>query len=73
MMRTSPWRFVGARDAQGQPAEWYVGIPARDLTADDVANLSEEQYAVVAASALYASAQSPKAAKPVATEVTNGN
>lgn len=72
-MRKAPWRFVGQRDASGQPLEYFHGIPARDLTADDVAALTDDQYATVEASALYETAQAPKpSAKPVA-EVTDGN
>lgn len=72
-MRKAPWRFVGNRDDQGRPLEYFAGIPARDLTADDVAVLTDDQYATVEASALYEAAQAPKpSAKPVA-EVTDGN
>jgi len=70
-MRKSPWRFVGQKDAAGQPAEYIAGVPARDLTADDVAQLTDDNYAAVEASALYQSAQAPKPTKPA--EVTDGN
>jgi hypothetical protein len=33
------FRFVGPKDANGNPTEWYPGIPARDLTAADVARI----------------------------------
>jgi len=37
----------------GQGGEHHSGIPARDLTVEDWARLSDEQRAVVASSTLY--------------------
>jgi hypothetical protein len=67
MTRKHPWAFTGQRDANGEPAEWHAGIPARDLAEADVAALSDEEYAVVEASRLYRQAAPAKAApvKPV--------
>jgi hypothetical protein len=52
--RTAPWRYTGAHDAAGRPLEFFSGIPARDLTEQDVAGLSDDDYALVEASTLYA-------------------
>lgn len=38
---------------QGQPTEHYHGVPDRDLTVEDVAQLTDEQRAVIDAGALY--------------------
>lgn len=46
-METVVYRFVG------QPGEYHYAIPARDLTADDVAGLTDDQKATVEASKLY--------------------
>lgn len=70
-MRKSPWRWLGQADANGVPVNFFIGIPARDLTADDVANLTDEQYATVEASKLYEQA-TVKPSRPV-TEVPGGN
>lgn len=72
-MRKSPWRWTGTTLANGAPAEFFVGIPARDLSAEDVANLTDEQYATVEASTLYEGVVAPKAAAKAAAEVTNGH
>lgn len=49
--RPSKLYFVGDRDANGQPLEWFGAvpgirepIPARDLTPDDTAGFSEAQW-----------------------------
>jgi membrane peptidoglycan carboxypeptidase len=46
----------------GDGSESHFGIPARDLTDDDLATLTDEQKATVKASRLY---QSPPKAKDV--------
>lgn len=51
---------------QGQPSEHFHGVPARDLTADDVAALSDEQRAAVEQGTLYVRTRAPEpVAKPV--------
>lgn len=64
MTRRAPWVFTGERDGAGQPVEWFAGIPARDLTAADVAALSDAEYATVEASRLYRAAEPKAATKP---------
>ena len=54
MAKTS-YRFNGRRDGDGTPLEYYSGIPARDLTADDYADLTPELKDLVKASKLYTS------------------
>lgn len=44
--RKVKFRYIGK-------GEFYQGIPARDLTEEDVARLDKEQQAVLAASPLY--------------------
>lgn len=55
---------------QGQPSEHYQGVPSRDLTADDLAVLSDEQRAAVEGGTLYVRTRAPepvaRPAKPVA-------
>jgi hypothetical protein len=72
MTRKHPWRFTGARDAQGQALEFFSGVPARDLTAEDVAALGDAEYALVEASGLYQLAGAAKTA-PVKQEDAGGN
>jgi len=38
---------------QGQENEYYTGIPARDLTEEDVAALTDEQRELIEAGTLY--------------------
>ena len=60
--------YIGARDATGQPLEWFGGepgcepIPAMDLDADTVAGLSEAQWKKINSEAgkrLYAEGKAP--------------
>lgn len=63
-MSTVAYRFVG------QPGDHHYGVPARDLTAEDLARLSEAQRATVARSVLY-EAVAPATGTP-ATEKGKG-
>lgn len=61
--RVTEWRFTGKKDAAGVPHEYHTGIPARNLDADDVAALSDDEYKTVELSKLYVEkspAQEPK-------------
>lgn len=42
-------RYVG----KGPDQDYHYGIPARDLTAEEVAALDDEQYETIVASAAY--------------------
>lgn len=44
MARAKTLRFTGKRNAQGEPDRWFVGVPARDLDAVEVKQLSDEDY-----------------------------
>lgn len=72
MARKHPWQFTSQRNGQGEPLEFVMGIPARDLTADDVAALGEAEYALVEASPLYVTSATVKPVAPV-KEDAGGN
>lgn len=64
-------KFVGPRDADGVPLEFVNGVPAKDHSESEFANLSDEQKAAMDASPLYdlrhdAPAEAEKAATRVA-------
>jgi hypothetical protein len=54
-MRDKPERlfYVGGHDVRGNPMRFFGDIPARDLDADDLAGLTDEQVERAAASDLY--------------------
>jgi len=52
--RTAPWRYTGDRDGDGKPLAFYTGVPARDLDPDDIAALTDDEYAQVSAGVIYA-------------------
>lgn len=54
------WRFVGTRDRQGRPTEFFDGIPARDLTERDFDRLDDERQTIVRASRLYEQIDPPE-------------
>ncbi len=51
--RHERWTFKGTLNADGAPTEFFIGIPARNLTAEDVVTLTDDDYALVEASPLY--------------------
>ena len=59
--RTAPWRYTGDRDGDGRPLAFYTGVPARDLNDDDIAALSDAEYALVSAGVIYAHDKAEKA------------
>jgi len=46
-------KFIGSVDAEGVPVTYHSGIPARDLTDDDLKALTNEQRDAVETSPLY--------------------
>jgi hypothetical protein len=46
-------------DAVIIPVDFHMGIPAHDLTDEDVGNMTEEEIALVESSDLYSSAAAP--------------
>ena len=69
MSRPKTLVFIGERDADGIPIEWFSavagvreGIPASDLDADAVAELSEAQWEAIESATgkrLYAGGKAP--------------
>ncbi len=47
------WMFTGARLVDDRPAQYVRGVPARDLTQDDIDDLTTEQRKQAKASGLY--------------------
>ena len=66
MTQATAYRYTGA-------GEFLPGIPARDLTEDDVAALSDEQRALVSDSPLYAKGPGPEAKKTKAAAAAEGD
>ena len=66
MARASKLHFVGQRDHDGRPLEYFAFVPARDLDEGDIASLTDEQYDAMTggASPLYAAAKPVAAAAP---------
>jgi hypothetical protein len=60
--------YVGGHDVRGNPMRFFGDIPARDLDADDLAGLTDEQVERAAASDLYQRTK-PTGAKAEAREV----
>jgi hypothetical protein len=60
------YRFVGPRDADGKPTEWVTGIPARDLTAADVARVERRGLLDTLKGVAIYKAVNPPAAKSTA-------
>lgn len=58
------FKFVGPKDADGNPTEWYPGIPARDLTADDVAAVEANGLGKELKALANYEAVAPKSKKP---------
>ena len=46
-------KWAGNYDAQGRPVAFFAGVPARDLTAAEVAALPKDQAAEIVTSGLY--------------------
>lgn len=44
MARASKLHFVGQRDQDGRPLEYFAFVPARDLDEAEIASLTDEQY-----------------------------
>lgn len=44
MARASKLHFVGQRDQDGRPLEYFAFVPARDLEEDEIASLTDDQY-----------------------------
>lgn len=57
------WTFTGQLLADGRPAQFVTGIPARALTTADVDELSPEQRKRLKTSGLYAEAEPDKKPK----------
>lgn len=61
--RPSALFFTGEYDVTGQPLEYFATVPARDLDEQDIANLTDEQLAMIQTErgegrpALYASSE----------------
>jgi len=55
--------WCGPVDHSGKPLMWLDGVPTRDLDADDIANLSDDQIEATVALGLY-SQTAPKALRP---------
>lgn len=50
MTKPDALQFIGPKDANGQPLEWFGGatpIPARDLTAEDLAGFGAAEWALL--------------------------
>jgi len=45
--------YAGETDAQGRPAQFIAGVPARDLNEFDLRVLADSEYASALASGLY--------------------
>jgi hypothetical protein len=71
MARKSAWRFAGELDRDGRPLAYFSGIPARDLNAEDVSELSDAGYRMIEVSPLYLA--SPVAKPAPEKEETCGN
>lgn len=54
--RAKALHFVGQRDHDGRPLEYFAFVPARDLDEAEIASLTDEQYDAITggASPLYA-------------------
>lgn len=47
------FKFKGEMNADGTPAEFHSGIPARDILESDLDGLTDEQKVTLGASAIY--------------------
>lgn len=79
-MKPNHLTFVAERNANGKPRAYLQGIPARDLDAQDLAALTDDQIAAAIGSGLYSASGKPAAhagasvTAAIATEVAdNGN
>lgn len=63
--------WIGEHLADGRPVSWHADIPARDLTADETAALSDEQIDRAVTSKLYQGAAADTT-EPIATPPTSG-
>jgi len=45
--RATRLHFVGPRDHDGRPLEFFAFVPARDLDEGEIASLTDEQYAAM--------------------------
>ena len=69
MGRAKELRFKGKRNANGDPIEFLAAVPARDLDAQETAELTEAQYGEAIASGLYEPAgAAPQVSRPAAAE-----
>lgn len=59
--------WIGESGPDGKPVAWLDGVPARDLTAADMAGLSDQQIRDALACGLYAET-ARKAVKPAASQ-----
>lgn len=55
------YRYTGRTNDDGEPQEFYAGVPARDLTEADVADLPPARLADVKAGVIYEKAGADKA------------
>lgn len=46
-IRATSLKFVGQRDHDGRPLEYFAFVPARDLDGGDIASLTDEQYEAI--------------------------
>ena len=53
-------KWTGTFRKSGAPERYFVGVPTRDLTADDIAGLDKETAAALVSSGLYKPATAPK-------------
>lgn len=72
MARPSRLRWIGALDHRGMPRAWVTGVPARDLDADDIGQLSDEALAAARASGLYEEPAKPAKATAMVAETPAG-
>lgn len=63
-------RFIGQRGPDGKATEYLSGIPARDMTSDDLANIPEETISAMIASNLYAWDTGTKSAPTKVAEIS---
>lgn len=55
-------KWAGRFRKNGAPERYFVGVPTRDLTADDIAELDKETAAALVSSGLYKPVTAPKPA-----------
>ncbi len=57
--------FVGElHPVTGEPMAWFNGIPARDLSKEEVSDLTDEQYKMATNSELYQVTKPAKSSEP---------